>query len=67
MSSPPVRPDRAESLATMPLLGLAFERHGIEAPVTSGLREVLEGDASPDQWLERVRSANPRRHKSRAA
>ncbi len=27
----------AESLATVPLLGLAFERRGIEAPVTTGL------------------------------
>ena len=28
----------AESLATVPLLGLAFEREGIDAPVTTGLR-----------------------------
>ena len=47
----------AESLATVPLLGLAFEREGIEAPVTTGLRRVLEGEASPDQWLESMRSA----------
>ncbi len=39
----------------MPLLGLAFEREGIEAPVTAGLRRVLEGEASPDQWLESMR------------
>ena len=45
----------AESLATVPLLGLAFEREGIEAPVTAGLRRVLEGEASPDQWLESMR------------
>jgi len=31
----------AESLATVPLLDLAFEREGIDAPVTGGLREVL--------------------------
>jgi glycerol-3-phosphate dehydrogenase (NAD(P)+) len=57
----------AESLATVPLLGLAFARQGIDAPVTSGLRQVLDGEASPDQWLESVRSARPRRRKSHAA
>jgi 1-acyl-sn-glycerol-3-phosphate acyltransferase len=56
----------AESLATVPLLGLAFEREGIEAPVTTGLSQVLDGEASPEQWLESVRSARPRR-RSRAA
>ena len=57
----------AESLATVPLLGVAFERRGIEAPVTAGLRDVLDGETSPDQWLESVRSAKPRKHKSHAA
>jgi glycerol-3-phosphate dehydrogenase (NAD(P)+) len=57
----------AESLATVPLLGLAFERRGIDAPVTSGLRGVLDGQVSPDQWLESVRSARPRKRKSQAA
>ena len=57
----------AESLATVPLLGLAFERRGIEAPVTTGLGDVLDGQASPDQWLESVRSARPRNRKSHAA
>ena len=45
----------AESLATVPLLGLAFEREGIEAPVTTGLRRVLDGHDSADQWLESIR------------
>jgi glycerol-3-phosphate dehydrogenase (NAD(P)+) len=57
----------AESLATVPLLGVAFERRGIEAPVTAGLRDVLDGETSPDQWLESIRSAKPRKHKSHAA
>jgi glycerol-3-phosphate dehydrogenase (NAD(P)+) len=57
----------AESRATVPLLGLAFERRGIDAPVTAGLREVLDGEASPDQWLESVRSARPSGLGSRAA
>src|SRR5829696_7833080 len=45
----------AESLATVPLLGLAFEREGIDAPVTTGLRRVLDGDDSADEWLESIR------------
>jgi glycerol-3-phosphate dehydrogenase (NAD(P)+) len=57
----------AESLATVPLLGIAFERRGIEAPVTAGLRDVLDGETSPDQWLESIRSAKPRKRKSHAA
>jgi glycerol-3-phosphate dehydrogenase (NAD(P)+) len=57
----------AEWLATIPLLGLAFERKGIDAPVTTGLKRVLEGEASPDQWLESVRSAETRKLGSHAA
>jgi glycerol-3-phosphate dehydrogenase (NAD(P)+) len=57
----------AESLATVPLLGLAFEREGIDAPVTTGLRRVLDGESSPEQWLESVRSARPSRRRTHAA
>jgi glycerol-3-phosphate dehydrogenase len=56
----------AESLATVPLLSEALAREGIDAPITTGLRHVLEGDASAEQWLETVRSANPER-RTRAA
>jgi 1-acyl-sn-glycerol-3-phosphate acyltransferase len=56
----------AESLATVPLLGLAFERYGIDAPVTTGLRRVLDGDASAEQWLESIR-ASADAHGRRAA
>jgi glycerol-3-phosphate dehydrogenase (NAD(P)+) len=55
-----------ESLATVPLLSEAFARVGIDAPVTTGLRRVLEGETSPEQWLESVRSAKPER-RTRAA
>jgi glycerol-3-phosphate dehydrogenase (NAD(P)+) len=56
-----VRPT-AESLATVPLLTEAFAREGIDAPVTTGLRRVLDGETSPEQWLESVMSAKrPRR------
>jgi len=57
----------AESLATVPLLGVAFERQGIDAPVTTGLRRVLDGESSPEQWLESVRSARPARRRTHAA
>jgi len=57
----------AESLATVPLLADAFEREGIEAPITTGLRRVLDGDTSPDQWLETIRSPRPARRRTHAA
>jgi glycerol-3-phosphate dehydrogenase (NAD(P)+) len=50
----------AESLATVPLLGQVLSRDGIDAPVTAGLCNVLEGRTSPDDWLESVRSAGAR-------
>jgi 1-acyl-sn-glycerol-3-phosphate acyltransferase len=56
----------AESLATVPLLDLAFEREGIDAPVTTGLRRVLDGDDSADHWLESIRNTAETRG-SRAA
>jgi glycerol-3-phosphate dehydrogenase (NAD(P)+) len=56
----------AESLATVPLLTEAFAREGIDAPVTTGLGRVLDGETSPQQWLESVRSADPKR-RTRAA
>jgi glycerol-3-phosphate dehydrogenase (NAD(P)+) len=56
----------AESLGTVPLLDQAFERRGIEAPVTSGLCAVLDGRLAADDWLESVRSA-PARGSRRAA
>jgi glycerol-3-phosphate dehydrogenase len=45
----------AESLETVPLLDLAFGRVGIDAPVTAGLRDLLAGQVSPEQWLDSVR------------
>jgi len=46
----------ADSLATVPLLGLALEHQGIAAPATRGLRRVLEGETSSDRWVESLRS-----------
>jgi glycerol-3-phosphate dehydrogenase (NAD(P)+) len=56
----------AESLDTVPLLSDALQRVGIDAPVTTGLGRVLEGEESPEQWLESVRSTTPQR-RTRAA
>jgi glycerol-3-phosphate dehydrogenase (NAD(P)+) len=53
-----------ESLATVPLLEAAFERERIDAPVTAGLHELLDGRVSPDQWLDRLRSAREERARS---
>ncbi len=51
----------AESLATVPLLSDAFAREGIDAPVTNGLRRVLDGEASAEQWLDSVRTTTSQR------
>ncbi|HEY1275812.1 MAG TPA: 1-acylglycerol-3-phosphate O-acyltransferase [Thermoleophilaceae bacterium] len=57
----------AESLATVPLLDLAFAREGIDAPITTGLRRVLDGETTPEQWLESVRAAGNGKRGVRAA
>jgi glycerol-3-phosphate dehydrogenase len=56
----------AESRATVPLLDAAFEREGIEAPVTGGLRRLLDGDSSAEQWLESVRASGQGRRRQAA-
>jgi glycerol-3-phosphate dehydrogenase (NAD(P)+) len=55
----------AEALATVPLLDSVLRREGVTAPVTGGLRTVLEGRSSPDEWLHSLRGATDseaRRH-----
>jgi glycerol-3-phosphate dehydrogenase (NAD(P)+) len=56
----------AESLATVPLLDAAFASSGIDAPVTTGLRRVLDGDETAEQWLDSVRRSPrfPRRRRA---
>jgi glycerol-3-phosphate dehydrogenase (NAD(P)+) len=49
----------ADSLATLPLLGLALERQGIDAPATTGLRRVLAGESTPDEWLDSLGAGRP--------
>jgi glycerol-3-phosphate dehydrogenase (NAD(P)+) len=52
-------PGGADSLTTLPLLGLALERQGIDAPATTGLRRVLTGESTPDQWLRSLDATGP--------
>jgi glycerol-3-phosphate dehydrogenase (NAD(P)+) len=46
----------ADSLATVPLLAAALERRRIAAPATTGLRRVLAGETSSDDWVESLRT-----------
>ncbi|HEX2125329.1 MAG TPA: 1-acylglycerol-3-phosphate O-acyltransferase [Thermoleophilaceae bacterium] len=48
-----------DSLATLPLLALALERQGIDAPATTGLRRVLAGERTPDEWLDSLGAGRP--------
>ncbi|HYP48396.1 MAG TPA: NAD(P)H-dependent glycerol-3-phosphate dehydrogenase, partial [Thermoleophilaceae bacterium] len=56
----------AESLCTVPLLDQACARRGIEAPVTAGLKRVLEGEIRAEEWLESVRSVPTSGDRSKA-
>lgn len=49
----------ADSLATLPLLALALERQGIDAPATTGLRRVLAGESTADEWLDGLGTGRP--------
>ena len=49
----------ADSLATLPLLALALERQGVDAPATTGLRRVLAGETTADEWLASLGAARP--------
>jgi hypothetical protein len=49
----------ADSLATLPLLALALERQGVDAPATTGLRRLLAGESTADEWLASLGAARP--------
>ena len=53
----------AESLATVPLLGLAFERDGIDAPVTDG-EQAPRGDPLPSNGSRASAPARPSRRRA---
>ncbi len=57
----------SDSTDTVSLLALAFERRGIDAPVTTGLSRMLDREGPADEWLESVRSVSRPERKSHAA
>jgi len=56
-------PDRlgqaVEALETVRLLARAIERGGLEAPVTSALAHLIDGELPLERWIEMVRAKQP--------
>jgi glycerol-3-phosphate dehydrogenase (NAD(P)+) len=56
-------PDRlgqaVEALETVQLLARAIERGGLEAPVTSALARLIDGELPLERWVEMVRAKQP--------
>jgi glycerol-3-phosphate dehydrogenase (NAD(P)+) len=48
-----------EALESVPLLALALERAGVEAPVTSALGRLIAGELPLDDWVALVRATVP--------
>ena len=48
-----------EALESVPLLARALHRAGIDAPVTSALRRLIEGELPLDEWVALVRTTVP--------
>src|SRR5918992_538394 len=48
-----------EALETVPVLARAIERAGIEAPVSSALARLIEGELPVDDWVALVRAKQP--------
>jgi glycerol-3-phosphate dehydrogenase (NAD(P)+) len=48
-----------EALDVVPLLAAALERAGIEAPVTTALRRLIQGELPLDAWVAQVRATVP--------
>jgi glycerol-3-phosphate dehydrogenase (NAD(P)+) len=48
-----------EALESVPLLATALHRSGIEAPVTTGLAELISGELPLDDWVALVRTTVP--------
>ena len=48
-----------EALDLVPLLANALDRAGIEAPVTSALRDLIAGDLPLEEWVAQVRATVP--------
>jgi glycerol-3-phosphate dehydrogenase (NAD(P)+) len=50
----------AEAVDSVPLLAAACERHGVDAPATQALAELVEGRIAPEHWIENVRAGGRR-------
>ncbi|CAB5033759.1 unannotated protein [freshwater metagenome] len=48
-----------EALESVPMLAKALADAGIDAPVTSGLSELISGELSVDRWIALVRTSVP--------
>jgi glycerol-3-phosphate dehydrogenase (NAD(P)+) len=48
-----------EALDTVRLLARAIERAGLEAPVTSALARLIDGELPLEEWIEMVRAKQP--------
>jgi len=48
-----------EALETVPLLARAIQRTGLDAPVTSALARLIDGDLPLERWVELVRAKQP--------
>lgn len=48
-----------EALESVPLLALALEREGVDAPVTAGLARLINGSLPLDDWVGLVRTTVP--------
>jgi glycerol-3-phosphate dehydrogenase (NAD(P)+) len=56
---PPRIGQAVEALESVPLLARALTAAGIEAPVTSGLSELIAGELPLHEWVELVRTTVP--------
>jgi glycerol-3-phosphate dehydrogenase (NAD(P)+) len=56
---PPRIGQAVEALESVPLLALAIERTGVEAPVTGGLARLIAGELPLDDWVALVRTTVP--------
>jgi glycerol-3-phosphate dehydrogenase (NAD(P)+) len=48
-----------EALESVPLLGRALERAGVDAPVTAALGRLISGELPLDDWVALVRTTTP--------
>jgi glycerol-3-phosphate dehydrogenase (NAD(P)+) len=48
-----------EALGAVPLLAEALQRAGVDAPVTTGLSDLITGNSTLDEWVALVRTTVP--------